>query len=255
MNSKLEIINKIVEDISPFIRDENPILSLEGAEQALNEWSYENLIRLEFFMRRKTSFGKYIAEEGVEALFAFQMLIDVGENPEFDERDKADVSVTEPENNHENEEGTFLSIVIYKRDASYITGEIKARKAFEINQEIAATFKLDSFSVSYPLLCFENWTTTNLHDCGIYAFNPFAFYQDLNDEIDGSNLRMDVDKSYYMLAWDTDKVYAIIKQINALLPNFNSSENEKTKIKVIEERLSKYCESDTIVKFSLYFDA
>lgn len=255
MNSKLEIIHKIVADISPFIREENAVLTVEELEQALNEWSYENVIRLEFFMRRKSHFGKYIAEEGVDVLFVFEMFSDIGENPEFEEKDKTAISAAATADNPDTEEGLFLSIVVYKKDASYISGEIKARKAFEINQKRAATFKLDAFSIPYPLLCFENWTTTNLHDCGVYAFNPFGFYQDLNDEIDGTNVRKDHDQSHYMLAWDTDQVYAIVKQINALLPNANYADHEKTKIKMIEDRLSKYCDSNTIVKFSLYFDA
>lgn len=255
MDYKVEIINKIIEDIFSSVRKDNSPLVLAEVEQTLNNWSYENLIRLEFFMRRKTNFGKYIAKEGINVLLAFKFICEGGGNPEFDENDKAETVLATTENNPENQECSFLSIVVYKRDESYITGEIKARKTFEINRDIASTFKIDSFSVPYPLLCLEKWTMTDLHSCGIYSFNPFAFYQDLNDEVDGSNLRKGDGRAYYVLAWDTDKVYSVIQQINSLLPNTNYSENEKNKIKMIEERLSKHCQSNTIVKFSFYFDA
>lgn len=254
MNSKLEIISKIVDNIFPSSRKGNSVLPLGELEKTLNEWTYENLIRLEFYMRRKTEFGKYIAEEGVNVLLAFGWVADVGGNPEFDKSDKATTENEVTENSHENQRGLFLSIEVYKKDDSYITGEIKARKNFEINRNIASKFRIDSFRVSYPLLCFEKWSMTDFHDCGIYIFNPLAFYQDLNDEVDGSNLRKGEDRNYYMLAWEVDKVYPIIKQINQILPNSNYSKNEVNKIKTIEERLSKHFESNTIVKFGFYFD-
>jgi hypothetical protein len=255
MDSKIDTIKVIIDNIYNSIGKIKPNFSRAELEQLLNEWTFENVIRLEFYMRRKTKFGIYIAEEGLEVLWAFDFICGGGGNPEMDESDKANSSDDYSTISHDHEEGSFLSVTLYRKNETYITGEIKSRKIVEINQSIASKFKIDAINIPYPLVCFEKWTMTDLHNSGIYVFNPLGFYQDLNDEIDGTNLRRGEAREFYVLAWETEPIYSIIKQLNTVIQYANYSEIEKSKITKIEEFLSKHIHESSIVKFSLFFDA
>lgn len=135
--------------------------------------------------------------------------------------------------------GVYWTAVSYKKDASFISGEVKSRQCFEVNIPLARKFKASKVDFRGGVQAFESIRKNAVdYMYGIYSFGEMFFYFNADDLVDGSNIRKVSSEEYYGICYSPSESLKTLKKISEKTNNFmdwdgNPLENREGLIQLI----------------------
>ncbi len=148
----------------------------------------------------------------------------------------------------------YIRVSSYRKDPSFVKGEIACRGIYEINIIEAKKHQVRYHGMHHPIQGFEKWTYSSFgNTTGSWYINPFGFYNDVNDLINGQNILQVSSTELMGIAWNPT---VILNQVEALYKALLTSnflgleESEMAEMMYLIELLKEAVEENLIVDFS-----
>jgi hypothetical protein len=124
--------------------------------------------------------------------------------------------------------GVYWQATAYKKDESYITGEIKSRGLYEFNMDLARNFRTSqTVQFRHGVIFFEELSRSNyLTDYGLSGLSDLFFYFNSDDLVDGSNLRRLANGVTCGMLLEPFHILKTLEKLALATNNFKSKDNQ-----------------------------
>lgn len=144
--------------------------------------------------------------------------------------------------------GVYWSVKSYKKDDSYITGEVKSRELYEFNLKKASDFLIQKVSSRHGVQLFhEIIDSSNIYEnFGLFDKNEMLFFLLSEDLIDGTTLREDDNDDSFGLLCKPNKALLTLEKISNKTIDFDSHQ-DKEFINELIEMLKTAVQNDYLI--------
>ena len=145
----------------------------------------------------------------------------------------------------------------YKKDSSYIKGELKSLKWYEADLEQAHAFKMEAaFAVLHNDLDSHRVVLAmkNHYSLGIYELGEVSFFLNFSNNVTGWGCYSEGGENRSLM-FDATAVLSVINRIidgfDAIEDKVKNPDEELSELKDLKEQLEKVAQIDGLIEFSV----